>query len=647
MFGLSKCLWRISQNDSALALADRTEALAEKLHYDYGVLIAVEIEGLIYTNRCIYPSALKKYLECLTIAEKLHNRLQVAAAYGNISNIYFYEGNFPEALKYATLALNMGKETGNKKEIGADYGSLGAIYAGMGNNAEALKNYMQALSYAKETDDTGNVGFYYGNIGSIYLADGNLDKAMEYLKLSLSIAKEVGDRISMGGDYENIAHVLIMRKDHNAAKAYLDSAVYIARTISDNETLRDTYKTMANIDSATGDYKGAYNMYKRYIACSDSIINDKNTKKLVQEQMQYDFDKKQAEEKAEQGKKDVLAEADKKKQQIVTGAVSVGLLLVLAFSGMLFSRFKVTQRQKKIIEEQKGVVEEKNKDILDSIIYAKRLQDAILPPLSEIKSVLPQSFVLYKPKDIVAGDFYWLNVIASETKQSKSAEQIASGAVHPRNDVILIAACDCTGHGVPGAMVSVVCSNALNRAVKEFGLTEPGKILDKTRELVVETFEKSEGDIKDGMDISLCAITPLTLEEGPGVRLQWAGAYNPLWYIPHAGEGRGEVIELSPDKQPIGKSDNAKPFTTHTFTLSPPLEAGEAGVSLYLFTDGYADQFGGPKGKKYKYKQLQQLIKDNAGLAMEKQKELLEKEFESWKGNNEQTDDVCVIGIRV
>jgi len=360
--------------------------------------------------------------------------------------------------------------------------------------------------------------------------------------------------------------------------------------------------------------------------------------------MNYEFDKKQAAQQAEQDKKDAIAAADKKKQKIITTLVAIGLMLVMIFSGLLFSRFRITQRQKVIIEKQKAIVEEKNKEVTDSITYAKRLQDAILPPLSLVAKTLPESFVLYKPKDIVAGDFYWL-------ERTESA--------------ILIAAADCTGHGVPGAMVSVVCSNALNRTVKEFKITEPGKILDKTRELVLETFEKSESNVQDGMDISLASLTP---SEG-GITLKWAGAFNPLLIIkpkdkvlPNGEDlgGAGELIELPADKQPIGKTDKPLPFTTHEIKLQASLPSkggfsglaeippsGGRGAVLYLFTDGYADQFGGPKGKKFKYKALSEKLKMISEKSMAEQKQLLEQTFEGWKGDLEQVDDVLIIGIRI
>jgi hypothetical protein len=318
-------------------------------------------------------------------------------------------------------------------------------------------------------------------------------------------------------------------------------------------------------------------------------------------------------------------------------------------------------------------IEEKNKSIIDSINYAKRLQEAILPPLKTIKESLPNSFVLYQPKDIVAGDFYWMWSEATSRGSGESTSlNLSQGRDFERNQpavpsplgegkdkVILIAAADSTGHGIPGAMVSVVCSNALNRTVKEFQIKEPGKILDKVRELVLETFEKSEENVQDGMDISLCALTLLSpMGEGltdsiigssataastdtslllrrERVRVEYSGAYNSLWYIQN-----GEMKELAADKQPIGKFDNATNFKTHTLQLSK-------GDTLYLLTDGYPDQFGGPKGKKFKYKSLQDLLLANNSKTMEEQKIVLEKTLSKWKGSLEQVDDILVIGIRV
>ncbi|MEW6469627.1 MAG: SpoIIE family protein phosphatase [Bacteroidota bacterium] len=282
---------------------------------------------------------------------------------------------------------------------------------------------------------------------------------------------------------------------------------------------------------------------------------------------------------------------------------------------------KVVERTQEI-HRQKEMVEEKNREILDSINYAKRLQGAILPPIEKVKEHLPHSFILFKPKDIISGDFYWMQKVAG----------FRSGAGRNESgEIILIAAVDCTGHGVPGAMVSVVGANSLDRCVKEFGLRKPADIMDKLNDLVTETFETRDGEVRDGMDMTLCSID---LKQG---KLEFAGANNPLWIVRN---GAKEIEEIKSDKQPIGKFEFRKPFTNHQLQLSK-------GDCIYLFSDGYADQFGGPKGKKFKYKTLKELLVNVHEKSMEEQLKALDETFEAWKGDLLQVDDVCVIGIKV
>ena len=278
---------------------------------------------------------------------------------------------------------------------------------------------------------------------------------------------------------------------------------------------------------------------------------------------------------------------------------------------------KEAEKQREEAEHQKEIVEEKQKEITDSITYAKRIQDAILPSKELINKALPNSFVMYRPKDIVAGDFYWLEPLS--------------------DDEVIFAAADCTGHGVPGAMVSVVCNNALNRTVREFGIKNPALLLDKTRELVVEQFEQrvslikdaSGHTIKDGMDIAVCKLNKKSKV------LEYAGANNPLWLIRD-----GELIETKGNKQPVGKFDPSSPFTSHEFKV-------QAEDAIYIFSDGYADQFGGEKGKKFKSSSLKKLLLSIHKLPLDKQLEELEKNFDDWKGSFEQLDDVCLIGFKI
>jgi len=291
------------------------------------------------------------------------------------------------------------------------------------------------------------------------------------------------------------------------------------------------------------------------------------------------------------------------------------LIIVTILGALAYRSYRLKNKanatilaQKEEIEEQHQVLEEQHQEITDSINYAKRIQDAILPPLKLVKGYMPDSFILYKPKDIVAGDFYWMEGI---------------------NNLIIFAAADCTGHGVPGAMVSVVCHNAMNRAVKEFMLIKPNEILDKTREIVLETFEKSDEDVNDGMDIALCSINT------ESKKLNFAGANNGLYLIRN-----NEVTQIKPDKQPIGNYKDAKPFTNHEMDL-------QKGDVIYAFSDGYPDQFGGPKGKKFMYKPFRNLLLDIHQKPMDDQHNILMNAFEEWRGELEQIDDVCVIGVRI
>jgi tetratricopeptide (TPR) repeat protein len=625
-----------------LGYYDKALRLYEEQHNKVGAARVLGNMGLDYSFQSDYTKALEYDLKGLKIVEALGNKRLVANALGNIGLLYNYQKDYDKALEYGTRALDMWKETGNKHGELISINVIGNAYFGKLDYGPALKYYQDALVLAKELADKRAEAINMGNIGNIYYGKGILAKkqhkkaecdslykeALNYDLDALKIEQEMGNKESQGNTLSNIGSIYLENKEFKEAEVYLKEAIVVDSIAGALDNLKEPETYMSQLYEETGRPVLALEYYKRAMAIKDSLFNIDKNKALTKKELTYEFEKQQAAAKAEQDKKDALALADKRKQQIVIWSTIGGLLLVLVFAGFILRSLRITRKQKQVIEvknketeEQKKVIEEKNKDIIDSINYAKRLQDAILPPLSLVQKYLPQSFVLYKPKDIVAGDFYWME---------------------KAGDSILIAACDCTGHGVPGAMVSVVCSNALNRTVKEFKITEPGKILDKVRELVLETFEKSENNVQDGMDISLCSITPLTPGEGVNwVRLQWSGAYNSLWYIPSSkGEGQGEVVEVPADKQPIGKTDNAKPFTLHTLNLNK-------GDCVYLFTDGYADQFGGPNGKKFKYKQLHDLLLANSKKAMDEQKIIIESTINEWKGKLEQVDDILIMGIRV
>ncbi len=559
----------------------------------------------------------KKALECYRLCR---DSINIA---GLMINLVSAEYDIPDAEMKSSLLKAIGILKRNaslnpdktNQNMSSAYMRLAKIYDSEKDTVQCLRSFELAHIHNNKGGNFRNEPLVLGEMGNAYRRFGYLDSAMIIENKSLQLREKFHITEGIMYCYASISQIYLAKKDYREAITYANKAMKLSIQSGYHDYDDNYLSVLALAYSKTGDFKQAYDYQTRYYNYTDSMTklhNDKEVYRLKSEEkeaeQQAEFNKKTALAKIEQEKRDVITASNSKRQKLYI----LFTLLIAAASGIVayvvFRSLKITRRQKAEIEIQKELVQEKNKEILDSIAYAKRLQDAILPPLSLVTQCLPESFVLYRPKDIVAGDFYWM-------------EQT--------DDTILIAAADCTGHGVPGALVSVVCSNALNRTVKEFHIEEPGKILNKVRELVLETFEKSEGNIQDGMDISMCCINRNTKE------IQWSGANNALWYIHH-----GEMSEVPANKQPIGKIDNPMPFSTHNLSL-------QKGDLLYLFTDGYADQFGGPKGKKFKYKQLQRILMENMSMSMEEQKKVLEDNLTQWKGNLEQVDDVLIIGIKL
>lgn len=290
-------------------------------------------------------------------------------------------------------------------------------------------------------------------------------------------------------------------------------------------------------------------------------------------------------------------------------AVIIGLIVmwVTLRAVKLQAQKEAAVTERDMVKEQHAIIEEKNREILASITYAQRIQNSILPPDENFQKAFSDHFVFYCPRDIVSGDFYWMHTF--------------------ENGELLVAAADSTGHGVPGAFVSLVCYNSLNTSIKEFGITKPSTILDKAAELVQESFVKQGANVRDGMDISLCKIAPTHLE--------FAGANNSGYLV-----SNGEWTELKACRQPVGAYESRKPFEC----MKEPVKPGDR---IYLFSDGFIDQFGGPKGKKYKKPKFLELLKELQPLPMNEQLNRLEKELTDWRGDLAQIDDVLVIGITI
>jgi tetratricopeptide (TPR) repeat protein len=599
---------------NALDCYEKALELNRSLKNKKGELNALGNIGVVYDDKGDYPKALDYAFKTLAICEGLGDKELKASVLNNIGTIYDEEGDYQKALDYFFKEVDICTEIIDSSQLATAFTNIGLAYEKSGKYELALNYCFKAANLQEKVENAHGIATAYTSIGICYKKTGDYVRALEYEEKALKIREEMGDKGGVASSCNDIGETYMEQKKYQDAISCENKTLEISERLGILEGVEYAEMSLSEIYGKMGYWLQSVTHYKRYITARDSLFNRQNTKKIVQTEMQYGFDKRQAEEKAAQDKKDALAEQENKKQRIIRNSLIAGFGLLLALVFFIFRGYKQKQKANQIISKEKAKVEEKQKEILDSITYAKRLQSAILPPIGLVKQFFPESFILYKPKDIVAGDFYWMQRVAK---------------LDGKGDIVLIAAADCTGHGVPGAMVSVVCSNALNRIVKETEVRDTGSVLDNVRDIVLETFGKSEGNVQDGMDISLCAIN---LQANI---LEWTGANNPLWYI-----HKNKFIEIEPDKQPVGKQDNAKPFTTHLVNI-------EKGDTIYLFTDGYADQFGGPKGKKFKYKQLQEKLLALSGLPLEEQKTELEKTFDNWKGTLEQVDDVLIMGIRI
>ena len=602
----------------------RALGIREEIKDPKGIATSLNNIAGIYNFQGETDKAIDFYNRSLEIRTKLKDHIGIAKCLNNIAIIYINTNNLVKATKFSQEALAIEKENNDQIGMAYSFNNLGLICNASKDSLNALVYYLKALKIEPKNSYTLNF------IARIYYEMDSLPKAIDYCLQGLKIGKEAGNPINIRNSANLLKEIYLKQNKPAEALTMYEMFIKMRDSIYNAETRKSSIKTQLQYDfdkkelllteakaRQTLIYEETARRNKLQFEFEQAQVKsnsekekqqlafDENLKRL---RLNEEFKNQKAASKAEQEKKDISSAAQSRQKSLVIYGIIAGLLIVSIFSFYLFRRFRITERQKKIIELQKELVEEHRKEIIDSITYAKRLQQAILPSLQEIKSYFPESFLLYHPKDIVAGDFYWMEHLGNIT---------------------YIAAADCTGHGVPGAMVSIVCSNALNRAVKEFGMRDTGAILDKTRDLVLETFAKSNSEVKDGMDISILAV-----DKGKN-EVFWSGANNQLWYIE-----KEEFKEITANKQPIGKIDNPKPFTTHSIVPSE-------GTTFYLMTDGFPDQFGGPKGKKFKYKPLQEMLLSNVSKPLEEQRGLLAEAFLSWKGNLEQVDDVTIIGIRI
>ena len=605
--------------DSAYFFAEQMLSFAVEKNERIYESDALRLIGVTYLIKGVYVEASDYYHQALNIRVELGDQKRIAASLNDIAGVYQNQGDLETALDYYRKSLAIFTEIQDKSGLARCYNNIASVYDSQGQKDSLLIYFNRSYELNLELEKTMGAAINLMNIGSVYMSQEVYDTAIIYGEKAHQMMLETERKEGIANSLNFLGSVYFNQSKIKEGVPYFEKALDLSKEVGSVLEERQSTFFLHKSYKTLGNYQKALLMHERHVVLVDSMRNKDAANEVIRQKYQYEYMKQAAEDSIKNAEADKIRDAEliaeraeNNQRKQLSYFLYTGLGLTVLFGIFIFSRFRVSQRQKELIEKQKLTVEGQNQEILDSIQYAKRIQAAILPSSKSMSAKLKNHFVFYKPKDIVAGDFFWMEEV---------------------DDKILFAVADCTGHGVPGAMVSVICNNGLNRSVREDGLSQPAEILNKTREIVISEFEKSEEEVKDGMDIALCTLKGLTLE--------FAGANNPLWII---RRGSDHVEEIKGDKQPIGKYSHQKQFQNHQIQL-------QKGDSIYLFSDGFADQFGGENaengGKKFKSSRFKKLLLSIQQKSMEEQQEALQKAFYEWKGNLDQLDDVCVIGLRI
>lgn len=598
---------------SATVLAESHEILnqafelAQEINDRWGLAysyINKAFVGLFITQD---PKTIEYFELGLAIFREIENPVGVARTLNMMAYSLWSMGKYDEALEYAFNNLKHAEDNLGGDYLGWANYSLGVFHYDLKDYSASERYYKKAFEYFKVGDNAiFSCARCQSGLGSVMIATKRFDEALEYIRLSAEAFRETKNLMGVGRALNDMGVVLKITEKYEEAEKYLKESLQLREETNHYQGITTSCIELGGLYLKINDFETALKYLHRALEIAEG---SKSKPKIFQiHELLGDVYKQTGD----------LAKALEHKEKFyelkteVTGELATNKLknLQTQFATEKSEKESEIHRLKNVeLKKAYEEIEEKNKSIVDSINYAKRIQQAILPSDSEVRELLPQSFVLYLPKDVVSGDFYW---------------------IAKKDDKKIVAAVDCTGHGVPGAFMSMIGHTLLNEIVNDRGFTAPAEILNSLREGIIKSLKQtgSEGENQDGMDISLCTLDGETLE--------YAGANNPLWII-----REGKIEEIKGDKQPIGIYYGVpKPFTNHSIKLN-------TGDCIYIFTDGYADQVGGSKEKKFRYKQIQELILENCDKSMTLQKEIFLNTINNWKGNLEQVDDILLIGIRI
>ncbi|MFH2140800.1 MAG: tetratricopeptide repeat protein, partial [Bacteroidota bacterium] len=663
----------ISSSNLGVILFDKGEADNALKYYKISLEASIKIQdsiniakaygniGNVYVLSLNEPEAIKCYTKALTIFESLKNDKGIAISHGTMGNFYLKLSKWDNALESYCNAEKMFEKLGYKEGLATVYLNEGVVYKNKKDNEKAILFYTKAYKIFKELGYSRGTGQCLGNIGASYLAMKDYKNAINELSRAITIFhenniydEEVMSLINLGEAYQSM-----QRSD--LALAYFEDAYSLAKKYDLKIAISSALINMFDIFKQSGDYKHALAIHEEYLLYHDSIYELAKEEKLNELLTQFETEKKESEIKLlKKNEKlqslEIEKQNERMKRQITVIYLSVSvLIIILIFSLILGKQYRdkkkanqvlarqnteilqqkeeieaqrdeittqrdeieaqrdEVERQRNIAINQRDEIKKQKKDITDSIEYAKNIQHALLLNEHEIKKIIPDSFCLFLPRDIVSGDFYWLAKIENKT---------------------VVAVADCTGHGVPGAFVSIIGINHLQEIVNQKKITEPEEILSELRKNIIKSFahapDSDHIDTKDGMDISICIFD---IEK---MKLEFAGAHNHLVIIQN-----DELKVVKADLMPVGHSPKENiPFTRHDIDLNK-------GDMIYMSSDGFVDQFGSLNNQKIKSKNYKKLLLSTYNYPCNQQKSELLDAFNEWKGDLEQVDDIIIFGIRI
>jgi serine phosphatase RsbU (regulator of sigma subunit) len=631
-----------NQPSKAYLYAKKALTLAEELKDLPKIYEAHSQVAEVYWVYGDYEDELKHLGDALKIAQKLKNNALLSEVLTKLANVHIELKNYQKAFDYTFQALDLAKKMNDQQKTTMLTINLGDYYHRMGDDKKAIAYTQQALRFSKKIKNNFHDAFASLNMAMILNHQRKYEEAVTYAQNALlSFQRQSKQLYNLYALIElGIGHGGL--KKYNEAYTYFDKALKIALSLKAKPMLIHLYHQLSILSEQQNNFAESLRYHKLHKAYSDSIYNDEKSKQLAKIQGLIEV------ENQNQTIEHLTQKNESQEQILITRTYSffailasiVVVLLVLYINNLqkqkvnkvLFNQnVEILKQQEKILKQQNniekknkmlelqnyeinlknGEIEEQNKDITDSIEYAQRIQQAILPTTERIIKALPEHFILFKPKDIVSGDFYWF---------------------YESHDKVFISAIDCTGHGVPGAFMSLIANDLLNNIIINRKIEAPDIILKELHHGVRYALNQSETQNKDGMDITLCVI------DKKQKNILFSGAYNPLVYFQD-----NEFVNINGDNNPIGgwhsKGENRN-FTVHTIDIQKP-------TMVYMYSDGYQDQFGGKDERKFMKSRLRKLLTDIHSKSMGEQKQILNQTIEDWKSGYEQVDDILVIGFRV